>query len=179
MSRFEQILDTADNIELATLYQDMIQYGFGSNVPINWLTSQSIRPDILAGTWAFSKSLLVQGLLPPSVKQMIAATIAVHNNCLYCNRLHSNTLNMLGVPEDIIESCVTDPKLAQVQQPHRAILQFALKTAQSPTSITQEDYDRLREYSITDEEILEIIALAAYCNFINTWADVTGIQVEQ
>ena len=53
MSRFKQILDTSDNAELDALYKDMVQSGFGGTVPINWLTSQSTRPDILAGTWVF------------------------------------------------------------------------------------------------------------------------------
>ncbi len=179
MSRFKQITDTSDNEELQALYQDMVQHGFGDTVPINWLTSQATRPDILAGTWVFSKSILVQGKLPATVKQMIAAAIAVQNNCYYCNRLHSDMLGMLGVSEEIIESCVTDPNLTEVRQPHRAILHFALKVARAPKSVTEDDYHALREYSITDEEILEIIAIAAYCNFINTWADVSGIQIEQ
>lgn len=179
MSRFEQIVDTTNHPELAALYEDMVRQGFGDTVPINWLTSQSTRPDILAGTWRFSKGILLQGRLPATVKQMIAATIAAQNNCYYCNRLHSNTLSMLGVSEEIIESCVNDPDLAEVRQPHRAILQFALKTARAPASITEDDYRALREYSINDEEILEIIAIVAYCNFINTWADVSGIQAEQ
>ena len=37
--RFQQITDTADNPELQDLYLDMLQHGFGDELPIKWLTS--------------------------------------------------------------------------------------------------------------------------------------------
>jgi hypothetical protein len=95
MSRFSQVEDPANNEDLKVLYQDMLDNGFGDKTPIHWLTSQSSRPDILAGTWAFSKGMLLQGELPMMVKQMIATTISARNNCNYCQDLHGNTLGML------------------------------------------------------------------------------------
>jgi len=178
MSRFIQLGDPAQNEMLAELYQDMLDHGFGDDTPINWLTSQSSRPDILAGTWEFSKGMLLRGELPMMVKQMIAATIAARNNCIYCRELHGNTLSMLGVSEELINSCVTDPELTSVQQPHRAILQFAVKVSQSPEMIDAEDLGVLKAQGITRSEVLEIIALSAYCNFINTWADISRVKVE-
>lgn len=178
MSRFNQVADPAQDETLSTLYQDMLDNGFGDKTPINWLTSQSSRPDILAGTWEFSKGMLLQGELPMMVKQMIAATIAARNNCIYCQELHGNTLTMLGVPQSLIVSCVSDPELAEVQQPHRAILQFAVKVSQTPAKVDGDDLQELRAQGVTESEILEIMALSAYCNFINTWADISRLRTE-
>lgn len=178
MSRFNQLENIAGAEPLASLYQDMIDHGFGDEIPIGWLTSQSTCPDILAGTWTFSKGMLLQGELPMMVKQMVAATIAARNNCNYCQDLHGDTLSMLGVSQDVIKSCVTDPELAGVQQPHKAILEFAVKVAKSPAQIAAEDVAELLQRGVTREEVLEIIALSAYCNFINTWADISRIRPE-
>jgi uncharacterized peroxidase-related enzyme len=178
MSRFSQVEKPAEDKSLSNLYQDMLDQGFGNEVPINWLTSQSTRPDILAGTWEFSKGMLLQGELPMIVKQMVAVTISARNNCLYCRELHGHTLSMLGVSEDIIASCVADPELAAVQQPHRGILEFAVKVAKTPAAIDAEDLQSLRSLGITQSEILELIALSAYCNFINTWADISCVRTE-
>lgn len=178
MSRFSQVADPAQNETLSRLYQDMLDNGFGDGTPINWLTSQSSRPDILAATWEFSKGMLLQGELPMMVKQMIATAIAARNNCNYCQDLHGNTLSMLGVSKAVISSCVSDPELAEVQQPHRAILQFAIKVSQTPAKIDAEDMQELKTQGLTKSEILEIMALSAYCNFINTWADISRIRVE-
>lgn len=178
MSRFSQVEDPANNEDLKSLYQDMLDNGFGEKAPIHWLTSQSSRPDILAGTWAFSKGMLLQGELPMMVKQMIATTISARNNCNYCQDLHGNTLSMLGVSQAVVASCVSDPELAEVTQPQRAILQFAVKVSQHPAEIGGEDFQALRDHGVTQSEMLEIMALSAYCNFINTWADISCIRPE-
>lgn len=177
MSRFLQLGDPKDET-LAALYSDMLDKGFGQDQPINWLTSQATRPDILAGTWAFSKGMLLEGELPMMVKQMIATTISSRNNCNYCRDLHGNVLSRLGVSEAMINSCVSDPELHAVPQPHRAILQFAVKVSQSPAKTDSDDLAQLEEQGLTRSEVLEIIALAAYCNFINTWADISLVRTE-
>lgn len=178
MTRFSQLQSPADDSKLAALYEDMLEHGFGAETPINWLTSQSARPDILEGTWALSKGMLLQGDLPMMVKQMVATAIASRNNCNYCRILHGNTLSMLGVSEDIIRSCVEGPELESVQQPHRQIMKFALKVAKTPESVDADDVAALRQQGVNKEEMLEIIALSAYCNFINTWADISRIRPE-
>ena len=177
MSRFRQVIEPDDEF-LAALYTDMLENGFGQHKPINWLTSQASRPDILAGTWAFSKGMLLQGELPMMVKQMIATTISARNHCTYCRNLHGNTLAQLGVSEAVVSSCVADPELKAVLQPHRAILQFAVKVSQSPDKIDKADIADLEARGVTRSEILEIVALAAYCNFINTWADISQVRSE-
>lgn len=178
MSRFSQLSDPSGNDTLNSLYQDMISHGFGDETPINWLTSQSSRPDILAGTWAFSKGMLLQGELPMLVKQMVATTIAARNNCDYCRILHGNTLKTLGVSQEMISSCVSDPELRAVQEPHRSILKFAVRVAGTPGQIERRDIEQLKGLGLTRSEILEIVVLAAYCNFINTWADISRIRPE-
>ena len=74
--RFGQIRDASGNPELASLYGEIVESGFGDDVPLNWFTSQSERPDILAATWACFKALMVEGILPPTVKQMIMIAIS-------------------------------------------------------------------------------------------------------
>jgi hypothetical protein len=75
MARFQQIRDSSNNPELATIYKDMRDSGFGGDTPINWFTAQSERPDILAATWALARGITLQGELPPTVKQMIAGSL--------------------------------------------------------------------------------------------------------
>lgn len=178
MSRFVQVSKPEANSALHGLYDEILQSGFGDETPYNWFASQSTRPDILAGTWSLTRNLMLEGELPPIVKQMIVVTISVQNNCNYCKCVHGHVLSALGVSEQIIESCISDPELTAVQQPHRAILEFALKISARPAEVDKQDYDLLLEQGISQQEILEIIALSAYCNFINTWADLSQIPVD-
>lgn len=178
MSRFALIKDTTDAPKLETLYQEITNSGFGTEVPINWFTAQGSRPDLLEGTWTLVQRILLEGRLPAVVKQMIATTVSMQNNCRYCSVTHTRPLEAMGVPKAVIDTCTTDLDLSQVPQPHRAILQFALKAAREPNAMTDDDFCRLRENDLNDGEILEVAMMAAFMNFINTWADVSGIMVD-
>ncbi len=178
MSRFNQIKNPSDNPQLEALYKEILEHGVGVDAPINLFTSQSERPDILRATWGIFKEILLQGELPPTLKQMIAMTIAMQNNCRYCTVAHTSALESMGVPKELIQSCAKDPDLADVPPPQRAILKFGLKIAQDPKSVTDEDVRALRDQGLSDGEIIEVVMLAATATFFETWAAVSAITIE-
>lgn len=178
MSRFKLVQQPSDS-RVQALYNEILDHGFGEEMPINWFTAQGTRPDILAATWTLTKTILVEGRLPPSLKQMIAMTISQHNACRYCTVVHTGALETLGVPDEIIEQSVADPALAEIPALHRAILQFALKCASTPDAVTDADYEVLRQGGLVDEEILEVVMMAALTNFINIWAEASGVELDR
>lgn len=179
-ARFKHVKDVSDKPELATLYKDIVASGFGKeNVPGNWFASQGERPDLLSANWAFSQQIIMQGQLPATVKQMIIVMVSTHNNCPYCRITHAQGLAAMGVPEEVVDCLTTDLNLAKVPPLQRGILVFALKVAQAPATVTDEDFDVLRDQGLGNGEIMEIVMLAAYTNFINTWALVSGIPIDE
>lgn len=181
MSRFPSLSssDAQDaNAEVAALYDEIIAAGFGATEPINWFSSQSSRPDLLRATWELTRGVLVNGQLPATTKQMIAMAASTQNNCRYCTVTHTNVLEKMGVPAEVVRSCVEDPDFAAVPEPHRSILSFALKANRDPNSITDADYAQLNEKGLPREEIMEVVMMAAFTKFINTWADASGIAVD-
>lgn len=181
MSRFNQIKHPERNSELEALYQMALEAGMeGSEpgVPFNLVTSFSERPDLLASTLGLLKAVVRGGVVPSTVKQMILMAIAMQNDCQYCSVVATNALEAMGVPTEVIQSCASDPELMQVPPPQRAMIKFALKTAKDPKSVTDEDFRTLRDYGLSDGEIMEVTMLAATGNFLDTWADVAGIPVE-
>ena len=180
MPRFKQIKHP-DDPELKALYKAALEGGMvgtEEGVPNNFVTSQSERPDILAATLNFADKILMQGLLPPTVKQMIAMTIAMQNNCRYCTQLHTSALEGMGVPQEVIQSCASDPDLAELPPSQRAILKLALKTSRDPLAVTDGDLQTLREFGLSDAEIMEVAMMAAAENFLNTWARVSQISLD-
>jgi uncharacterized peroxidase-related enzyme len=175
MSRFEAI-DAVGDAELTQIYQDIVTNGFGiGGKPINFFTAMALRPDILNVVWQFTKAIIVEGLLPASVKQMIALSISRQNNCQYCSVMHSGALEATGVEAMVVESCANDPDTINLSEPNRSIVQFALKAARAPDQVNDDDYRNLAELGLSDEEIAEAPAIAGFTNFINTWADISGI----
>ena len=60
----------------------------------------------------------------------------------------------------------------------RAIIEFAVKASHNPQSLVREDYERVRAQGITDEELVEIILIAAMGKYLDTLADALKIEVE-
>jgi uncharacterized peroxidase-related enzyme len=107
---------------------------------------------------------------------MILMAIAMQSDCRYCSVVHTNALEAMGVPTEVIQSCASDPELAQVPPTQRAMIRFGLKTARDPKSVTDEDFRNLRDHGLSDGEIMEVTMLAAAGGFLDTWAAVSGIQ---
>ena len=177
--RFRRVMDASDNRELTAVYEDIVAKGFGTDVPSNWFTSQGERPDLLAANWDFAQKLMMTGQLPATVKQMIIVMISTHNDCPYCRVAHTQGLEAMGVPEQVVDCLTTDLNLAKVPPPQRGILEFALKVAREPREVTDDDFRLLRDQGLNDGEIMEAAMIAAYTNFINTWAQVSGIPIDE
>ena len=179
MSRFTAVKEIDGHSELKPLYDEIVEAGFSANNhPLNFFTDQSSRPDILQATWKLTKALLVEGLLPASVKEMIMIMVSKNNHCRYCEVTHGNSLQTLGVSQEEIDSCMLDPELKQIASPHRELLTFALQSAANPKSVTEDDVEALRKLGLSDQEIMETVMVAAYANFVNTWADAGQVDLD-
>ncbi len=180
MSRFTQTLNPdASQPELAEIYGEVMQNGFGKKTPLNWFTSISKRPDILAACWGFAKSIILQGQVPATVKQMIAVKISTANQCEYCSVIYSRALRAMGVKPEVIDCVTNDLSLSRVPPSQRAILQFALKASKHQQNLTDEDFQALYDFGLSQGEVMEILLVAGYTNFINFWAEASGIRVDE
>jgi alkylhydroperoxidase family enzyme len=60
----------------------------------------------------------------------------------------------------------------------RVIIEFSVKMSQDPQSVTHEDFDSMRELGVSDDEILEIIIVAAHAVSADIIADTLKVPVE-
>jgi uncharacterized peroxidase-related enzyme len=116
--------------------------------------------------------------LPRSLVSMICFAIARKNECLYCSSIHELTCRTLGVDENTLVALAEN--LGEVSPERiRAIIEFALKTGKDPQSLEPEDYERLRLMGISNDEIVQIIFVAAMGTFSDILADSIKIDVDQ
>ena len=134
-------------------------------------------PVVLAGTWAALRNIFLQTSLPLSLASMILFSIAAAKKCQYCSAVHQVTCKTLGVEEDTLAAL--DSNL-EALAPHRVqtIVKFAQKCALDPQSLEADDYEAIRALGVGDQELMEIIALSALGNFLDTLADGMKIQVD-
>lgn len=131
----------------------------------------------LIGTWNAVKNVFLQTSLPMSLASMILFSIAAAKKCKYCSAVHQVTCKNLGVEEDTLAALQSD---LEELTPRRvqAIVQFAQRAAMDPQALGQADYEDVRGQGVSDSEILEIIALAALGNYLDTVADAMKIDVD-
>jgi uncharacterized peroxidase-related enzyme len=162
--------------EVAEIYETVKRELQTPLVP-NFMKALAVSPAALQIQWGMMQSFYGHTTLPQSLIAMICFTIAEKNDCTYCSANHELTCRTLGVDEDTLKRLVED--LGNVKPERiRAIIEFALKVAKHPKDLVAADYDQVREYGVTDEEIVEIIVVAAIGVYSDTLADALKIEVE-
>ena len=179
MPRFEPIREPSADAHVSGIYREIVEAGLGSEMPINWFRGQSGRPDILEATWKLVKGLLLQGELPGTLKHMIMLRVTSDHGCRYCRVLHATALEAMGVLAEVDDNATTDVSSAKLPLVQRAVVEFAVKAASSPQSVSDEDFATLQHNGLSRGEIIEATMIAALANFLDSWAEVSGIMLER
>ena len=85
---------------------------------------------------------------------------------------------MLGVKPELLESLVRNIDNIPDQK-LRDMVKFALKCSRDPQSVTESDYESLREHGLNQSEIMEIVAMSAFAVYANIIADATAMESDQ
>jgi len=177
MSELAAIQEIESTGEVGVIFEE-IQRELGIPFVPNIGKSLAHSPTALKGYWAVFSHVFMQTSLPNSLAAMILYAIASANNCNYCGSIHKVTCRTVGIDEDTLSALddnleVLSPKRVQ------AIVSFARKCAMNPQSLVSDDYQSLREQGINDQEIVEIISLAALGNYLDTIADSLKLDVDE
>ena len=141
-----------------------------------WQTLANSLP-ALQGSWLLMCHAYLQGSLPMSLKAMILFSIAAAHHCTYCAAVHEATCRIIGIDSASLEAIVQDlGRLNPVRA--RKIIQFALKCADYPQELDETDYEQVRQFGISDSEIVEIITLASLANYFDTLANAFKLEVD-
>lgn len=163
---------SAEVEDALALFDKVMQGPMHDRIPSVMSTTLAMRPDIFSAIMAAGKPILFEGALPVSVKQMIVMIIGNHRNCRFCTDAHKAMLEAMGIEDALIESCIEDPDMKLVPPTYRQILQFALRAAEDPDNISDQQFELLRDSGLNDEEILEAAMVASFANFLVTWTEV-------
>jgi len=143
----------------------------------NWGKALAVSPAALAIHWDFQRSFYQRTTLPRTLIAMILYTIAETGKCEYCSALNEMYCRTMGIDGQMLSALVKD--LGNVSpQRIRVIIAFALKAARNAREMDAEDFDRLREQGVTDDEIMEILLVAAMSRYTNTLSDALQIDVD-
>lgn len=160
----------------ATVLYKQIESGLAVMfVPTFFTTQLSYSIPVAKASWGLVSKVLTQGELPRVLKEMIFVSISNNRKCQYCEVAHLAMCKMLGLGEESREQLVSDINLISPELT-KAILQFALKCATSPTTLSDSDYQNIKSKGVSDSELIEIIAMASCSVYANIMAD--GMKIE-
>jgi uncharacterized peroxidase-related enzyme len=146
---------------LAELYElDRAKFGY---VP-NLTRAFSLRPGVYAA-WRELIGAIQAGM---ELRRYELATVAAARNLRssYCMLAHGSVLTSRFLETQELRAIVADHRTSGLDEVDVAVMDLAEKVADDATSVTQADIDRLRDFGLSDPEILDVIlAAAARCFF--------------
>jgi uncharacterized peroxidase-related enzyme len=136
----------------------------------------SFRPERLSAWFAHFRSVM-EGTpgLTEAEREMIAVVVSMANGCLYCLVAHGAALRAAWGDPVMADRITLDWRRADGLTPRqRAICALAEKVTVRPVECEEPDLDALRAHGLADEDVWDVIEVAAMYNFTNRLAQATG-----
>jgi uncharacterized peroxidase-related enzyme len=132
--------------------------------------ASAISPATLFSATRLTQEFMLRATLPQPLLFMIHYAISMAKKCKYCSAGFKDACRSVGIDEEMLEALVKD---LDAVNPRRVqeIIKFAVQCALDPQSLTEADYDRVREQGVSDEELVEIISWAAMAVYHDTISD--------
>ena len=139
----------------------------------NIMMAHSLRPHTMEGHMAIYKNVIhhPRNTLPKWLLEAVGVYVSLINKCDYCIEHHYAGMRRLLNDDERSSEIRTALEAEDLEQAFSgrelAALRYAAALTRTPTDISPEDLDALREASLDDGEILEVNQVAAYFNYAN------------
>jgi uncharacterized peroxidase-related enzyme len=175
MSRIKP-LDLHEVSKEAKAVYEEIQTAFGM-VP-NLFKTYAYFPPLLKVNWEKTKVLLMGGSLSRELKECIAIVVSQANSCQYCVTAHSMMLKGLGFPDERVQAVQENLDAAALSQKERKILDFVKKSTLAPLTVTDQEFQELKELGLTDAEIVEMQGVMEHFTAYNKFIDSLSVTID-
>lgn len=147
--------------------------GFVPNV----FRAYSLRPERFRKYQAYRNDLMRSDTgISPLEREMIAVTVSSANRCHYCLVAHGQVLRELSGDPAFADTIALNYRAAALSDRQRAMLDLAWKLTLQPNEVGEADQERMRRAGCSDDEIFEIVEVAAFYNMSNRFAIGLGIR---
>ena len=109
-------------------------------------------------------------------REMIAVVVSSQNRCYYCLTAHGAAVRQLSGDPVLAEMLVQNYRAAELAPRHRAMLDFAVKLTDAPSTVEEPDRARLRSAGFSDRDIWDVAAVASFFNMSNRMASAVDMR---
>ncbi len=139
-------------------------FGFVPNVA----QALSHRPEQLKSFLAYDEALKREGSgLTDKEREMIIVSFSAKNGCQYCVQSHGAQVRLLSGNPQLSDQIAVNYKEADITERERAMIDFAMKVSFDSASINEDDFEKLKAYGFSSEDIWDIAAVTAFYNMSN------------
>lgn len=109
-------------------------------------------------------------------REMIAVAVSAVNRCYYCLTAHGAAVRALSGTPELGEQILMNYRAARLDARQRAILDFAVKLTETPHLVEEPDRTALRDAGLSERDIWDVAAVAAFFNMSNRVASATDMR---
>ena len=160
-----------------TLAEDILKYFDKCEEKLglipNVLRAYSINPEKFRNFSAFYNHLMLDEettSISKLEREMIAVCVSSANRCYYCLVAHGQAVRQLSGDPELGEMIAMNYRVAELNNRHRAMLDFAWKLTLTPHDISENDRQKLRDAGFSDQDIFDISDVAGFFNYTNRMA---------
>jgi uncharacterized peroxidase-related enzyme len=160
-----------------TLSEDILEYFNKCEEKLglipNVLRAYSVNPEKFRNFCAFYNHLMLDEEtthISKLEREMIAVCVSSANRCYYCLVAHGHAVRQLSGDPELGEMLVMNYRVAELNQRHRAMLDFVWKLTLTPHDMSEDDRQELRDAGFSNQDIFDICDVAGFFNYTNRMA---------
>ena len=135
------------------------------------------RPDEFRAFFAYNDALMEKDSgLSKAEREMIVVATSAANQCHYCVVSHGAILRIRAKNPLIADQVAVNYRKADITPRQRAMLDFAMKVALEAHTVGDADVAALSAHGFGEEDVWDIMAIAAFFAMSNRIANVSGLR---
>ncbi|WP_136716945.1 peroxidase-related enzyme [Halorientalis salina] len=146
--------------------------GFTPNV----FRALGYRPEQAQAFIQYHDALLEETALEREEIEMIIVTVSGVNDCLYCIVAHGALCRIYADDPTLAEQLASNHRTADINDAHRAMLDFAVKVTEEPERIEEADIERLTDHGFSRKAVWDVSNVTAFYNLSNRMAHVADMR---
>jgi uncharacterized peroxidase-related enzyme len=134
------------------------------------------RPDEWRAFFAYHDALMDKETpgLTKADREIIVVATSAENHCLYCVVAHGAIARIRARNPHIADQVATDWRKAELDERQRAIVEFAVRMAVEPWTVTAEHLVALRAHGLTDDDVWDVGSISAFFAMSNRLVHLAG-----
>ena len=147
--------------------------GFVPNV----FRALGVRPDQLRAFMDYHDAVMERpGGLSKAERELVVVATSGANHCTYCVVAHGAILRIRSKNPELADRVATNPWTCELDERQRAIVDLALLLATDSARLSEADLDAARGAGLTDDEIWDVSAVAAFFAMSNRLAHLMALR---